>query len=169
MKMTDKEKIIIDGVDVSECCYAILPKNQCPAKMKPYAKETSCVACKQDNTKLNFCKNNPNCYFKQKVRKEQECEKLKEENQNLKNMYNSMSDLCEAKDEAILDKNADIEELSQHCFEYSDRIHNFKQALDEIEIYCKTAKGVATNKNDIEFFKMIIDIINKAKDSKNEQ
>lgn len=73
--------------------------------------------------------------------KEQECEELKKENQNLKNMYNSMSDLCEIKDEAILDKNADIEELSQHCFEYSDRIHNFKQALDEIIEVIKKLNG----------------------------
>lgn len=76
--MTDEEKIEIDGVDVGGCCYAILPKNQCPAKIKSYAKETSCIACKEHNTKLNFCKNNPNCYYKQLARKTQECEELKE-------------------------------------------------------------------------------------------
>ena len=74
----DKEQIIIDGVDVSECNYAILPKKQCPAKSMPYAKETSCIACKEHNTKHNFCKNNPNCYFKQRKRTEQKLEKIKD-------------------------------------------------------------------------------------------
>ena len=57
--------IIIDGVDISECSYAITPKRQCPNKPMPYAKETSCIGCKEHNTKLNFCKNNPDCYYKQ--------------------------------------------------------------------------------------------------------
>lgn len=74
--MTDK--IIIDGIDVSECNYAILPKQQCPMKPMPYAKETSCIACKEHNTKLNFCKNNPNCNFKQFKRAEQKLEKIKD-------------------------------------------------------------------------------------------
>ena len=74
--MTDKQ-IIIDGVDVSGCSYIIPPHKQCPNKPMPYAKETSCIACKEHNTKLNFCKNNPNCYYKQLKRKEQECEELK--------------------------------------------------------------------------------------------
>lgn len=52
--MTDKE-IIIDGVDVSECKYL------------PYCED------KQGN-----CGNNPNCYFKQLKRKEQECEKYEQ-------------------------------------------------------------------------------------------
>ena len=73
--MIDKE-IIINGVDVSECNYAILPKKQCPMKSMPYAKETSCIACKEHNTKYNFCKNNPNCYFKQLKRKERALDKL---------------------------------------------------------------------------------------------
>lgn len=84
------EKTIIDGIDISECNYAILPKKQCPMKSMPYAKETSCIACKEHNTKLNFCKNNPNCYFKQLKRKEQaldEIEKLAKENVELLEGY----------------------------------------------------------------------------------
>lgn len=72
------EEIIINGIDISECNYAILPKKQCPMKSMPYAKETSCIACKEHNTKLNFCKNNPNCYFKQRKRAEQKLKKIKE-------------------------------------------------------------------------------------------
>lgn len=74
--MTDKE-IIIDGVDVSKCNYAILPKKQCPMQSMPYAKETSCIACKEHNTKRNFCKNNPNCYFKQLKRQQYYLEKIR--------------------------------------------------------------------------------------------
>ena len=73
----ENKQIIIDGIDVSGCTYIIPPHKQCPNKPMPYAKETSCIACKEHNTKLNFCKNNPNCYYKQYKRKEQECEELK--------------------------------------------------------------------------------------------
>lgn len=86
--MTDKQ-IIVDGVDVSECNYAILPKKQCPMKSMPYAKETSCIACKEHNTKRNFCKNNPNCYFKQLKHKEKEFKELKEKQKELLHDCNS--------------------------------------------------------------------------------
>lgn len=139
--MTDKEEIIIDGVDVSKCCYAILPKNQCPAKMKPYAKETSCVACKQDNTKLNFCKNNPNCYFKQKVRKEQECE---EHRRNAESYCKSYQYSCVV--------NGKI----------TDKALKYKQALDEIVSVWENDED-----GDYDFIKrVILNIINKAKESK---
>ena len=49
--MTDKEPIIIDGVDVSKCKYL------------PYC-----------NDKQGNCAFEPNCYFKQLARKTQECE-----------------------------------------------------------------------------------------------
>lgn len=84
--MTKTNKII-NGVDVSECVYAILPEKQCPAKSMPYAKETSCIACKEHNTKHNFCKNNPKCNFKRLKRKEQECKDLKDKNEYLINTY----------------------------------------------------------------------------------
>lgn len=62
--MADKEKIIIDGVDVSEC--AIYRSSQ-----------TRTLCCSGI-----YCKEQQfyNCYFKQLKRKEQECEDLKEKN-----------------------------------------------------------------------------------------
>ena len=60
--MTDKQ-MIIDGIDVSECI------NRNDLKFASY------------NCYLNGgcqCKDNPNCYYKQLKRKEQECEELKE-------------------------------------------------------------------------------------------
>ena len=71
--MTDKE-IIIDGVDVSEC-----------EKLGETIDGITCGLGKRIRfankiiTKHNLCKNNPNCYYKQLKRKEQECEELKKE------------------------------------------------------------------------------------------
>ncbi len=89
------ESIIINGVDVGECSYAILPKKQCPMKSMPYAKETSCTACKENNTRLNFCKNNPNCYFKQLKSKEQECEKYKKFIETVKSRIKGYKESCD--------------------------------------------------------------------------
>lgn len=63
--MTDKEKII-DGIDVSECCWC-----DSESDTEPYCRIN-------DGEDLN-CEENPNCYFKQLKRKEQECEELKRE------------------------------------------------------------------------------------------
>ena len=64
--MTDKQ-IIIDGVDVSGCkCFYINASHpELQECINPYCKD--------------LCKNNPNCYYKQLKRKEQECEELKNE------------------------------------------------------------------------------------------
>ncbi len=62
--MTDKQ-IMIDGVDVSGCkCFYINDSH-------PERQECINPYCK------GFCKDNPNCYYKQLQRKEQECERLK--------------------------------------------------------------------------------------------
>lgn len=58
----DKE-IIIDGVDVSGCEYAC---------NTAFGKN----GCKHPMMKNIYCFKNPNCYFKQLYRKEQECEEL---------------------------------------------------------------------------------------------
>lgn len=148
--MTDKE-IIIDGVNVTGCNYVILPKDSCPAKSQPYAKETSCIACKEHNTRLNFCKNNPNCYYKQLQRKEQECEKLKE-------------------DIAM----AGISGIIELCHENK----RYKQALDKIEENNKELRSILLDFNNSyqisEFYltnfdtktKEIRDIINEVKNDK---
>lgn len=139
--MTDKE-IIINGIDVSECNYAILPNKQCYMKSMFYAKETSCIACKEHNTKRNFCKNNPNCYYKQLKRKERECEELKFNEKNFR------IDAARAKMKAS----------------------KYKQALDEIESLCKNeacspCKELEENNHCDECHnKIILDIINKAKE-----
>lgn len=71
---TDKQ-IIINGVDVSGCEFLIINNDK-----------RLCRCIKSDlfggiefveNAKNGNCKDNPNCYYKQLKRKEQECEELK--------------------------------------------------------------------------------------------
>lgn len=56
--MTDKEQIIIDGIDVGYC--------------KFYGSQKSCMIRTHQK-----CIKFPNCYFKQLARKTKECEDLK--------------------------------------------------------------------------------------------
>ena len=101
------KKIYINGVNVSECSYAITPKRQCPNKPMPYAKETSCIGCKEHNTKLNFCKNNPNCYYKQ-------LQRLKEELRTDK-IYSSQ---IEELEESLQHVKAENERIKGICAKY---------------------------------------------------
>ena len=64
--MIDKE-IIIDGVDVSKCSYGELEKAIFKCSCEYNVRSASM-----------FCKDNPNCYFKQSKRKEKECEKYEQ-------------------------------------------------------------------------------------------
>ena len=73
--MTDKE-IIIDGVDVSGCKYCL--------KMTKYR-----CTIQRDIYKW-LCEENPNCYYKQLKRKEQECEELKEKIKNTQTSTNKI-------------------------------------------------------------------------------
>lgn len=62
--MTDKEQIIINGVDVSECGFIL---------------ESIGIICQLKNGKTDKCNcsDYPNCDYKQLARKTQECEELK--------------------------------------------------------------------------------------------
>ena len=67
----EKEQIIIDGVDVSECVSFDKLNGQN-------------ICCYEDTREdkisfANFCVENKDCYFKQLARKTQECEELKKE------------------------------------------------------------------------------------------
>lgn len=85
--MTDKEKII-DGVDVSECRHSHYGK--CEIDYDEWNNEI---------IRYNECQNSPNCYYKQLKRKEQECEELlkqldqlKAENESLKKELQAQRD-----------------------------------------------------------------------------
>ena len=67
--MINKEQIIIDGIDVSECLfYQANFEEDYDVRIKHFCSNwhNSCESI-----------NNSNCYFKQLSRKTQECEKLK--------------------------------------------------------------------------------------------
>ena len=88
--MTDKG-IIVDSINVSECEF--LWKEKLPKKF-----------CNNGNLDCD-CNSNPNCYFKQLKRKEQECEAI-----NLTN-----------------------ERLVTEKYAMNEEIIKYKQTLDEIE------------------------------------
>lgn len=81
--MTDKEKIIIDGVNVLECeHYEYKSLKDCEMR---YPESGDCGIGLLNylfNGNLDiekFCKDNPNCYFKQLNRKEQTLDEIEKE------------------------------------------------------------------------------------------
>lgn len=155
--MTDK-KIIIDGVDVSEC--RNYDRNQF-WECKPFA-------C--------HCYELPNCYFKQLKRKEQECNEYKDKVEyihaflrdphnygSFKPMWGSFllhwlfnEDLGDFFPEEAY-------EMTDTIAEKEKQIINYKQALDEIEHQVRELFLGVENK-DRPYCGNILDIINKAKD-----
>lgn len=91
--MTDKQ-IIIHGVDVSEC-ECILEDYQLANNFKGGYEHIKnvCELGERGSEYYNlFCKDNPNCKYKQLKRKEQECEELKEDRERWKsNFYGKVS------------------------------------------------------------------------------
>lgn len=109
--MTEKEKQIIDGVDVSECF--------------KYTKGFEEFDCGENYSKFHyrFCSENPNCFYKQLKRKEQECEELIKEKAEIKK-YLGISD------KTIIQR---LEELQEFKDKLKISEYNYKQALDEID------------------------------------
>lgn len=139
--MTEKEQIIINGIDVSECPdFYISSAN------------TRCCNCESDNTQFLPCKDNPNCYFKQLARKTQECEEykklaadFKDVNKQLGYKYLTIKKECEELKEYIQER----EVWGDHCefCKHNDKenchqniildnlktINSYRKALEEIE------------------------------------
>ena len=63
------KKIYIDGTDISGCEWI---------REIELDSEYIC-ACNSLNKTSSYCKDNPNCYYKQLARKEQECKELKKQ------------------------------------------------------------------------------------------
>ena len=73
--MADKQ-IMINGIDVSECEYCLkMIKHRCTIQQDVY----KCL-----------CEGNPNCHYKQLKRKEQECEKAKQNAQDTHELYQAL-------------------------------------------------------------------------------
>lgn len=155
--MTDKEQMMINGVDVSGCKF-----------FNDITERYYCFGIP--------CKDRPNCCYKQLKRKEQECEELKRKLSNQEQLYeneieiynNSCLRLRQENDDLYLERlalntansgiNALLEVKEQECDRY-------RKALEEIEIYIKR-QGIDHKWNmHIQRFKSeILSIINKVKD-----
>lgn len=132
--MTDKEQIMIDGVDVSGCRYYLRNIHK---------------SCGQG---LVDCEGK-DCMFKQLAR-------LKEENERLK--YNNDYQVG-ALERTIDELREECEELKRKVELMMDcpdcKVDEYKKAIEEIEEECNYAPMC-----DTEFSQRVLDIINKTKD-----
>lgn len=115
--MTDKE-IIINGIDVSEC-YGYVHN----------AKEYDCGET-YSKFHYRYCEENPNCYYKQLKRKEQENKKLKEDEKSLLNIIDNLQKEKNKWVEKYNDLGQDFDQLKQTLIEIKE--------IAEVEIECKT-------------------------------
>ena len=183
--MTDKEKIIIDGVNVSQCeFYIYYSSDRYPHRCGIHKDMFGIPACCDV---ADCCKN---CYFKQLKHKEQECEELKKQlmqksevdmffNTPIEGWSNDPCGICPHKAEneklkkEIINKNEKIKELrfsvsdltNRLCYlnaEKSFRVVDLEQTLDEI------AEIVSGKDEELDPLakQQILDIINKAKGGK---
>lgn len=114
-----KEPIMIDDVDVSECDFYIDSKNL----------EFNCKQTPQSY----FCKNQPNCYYKQLKRKEQECEELNNIITSLENTKEELLTKIDQRKEEHIIFTLETRKLVAY---YSSKLEQLKQALQEIKDYC---------------------------------
>lgn len=141
--MTDKEKIDIDGVDVSGCSVyknglCLVTKNKCNAR------------CDYASYYL----------YEQLARKTAECEELKKEKAEIKKYLGIDS-------KTILER---LEELQERRDELSEKNISYEQALDTVSEYikdnCYSCQGIKYGGCEKCELKRIKDIISKAKGSK---
>ena len=133
----NNEQIIINGIDVRKCVNRRWDNSQ---------KIHLCYDSDTPLTSWGWCENNPNCYYKQLKRKEQECEELKEENFELKEevsidraLFEEIDQLKKENEElkqflskeplALQTGYADYKKRSEVFFEM---INQYKQTLEEI-------------------------------------
>ena len=159
--MTDKEQIIIDGVDVSGCRYGEIEKDVFKCSCEYNVRSASM-----------FCKDNPNCHYKLYKRKEQEyeelrqyhnkcCEEFEKEKQNLIDRYNQFSkdffigkyckkeycDLLKAKE--------------QECEELKRKLSNQEQLYqNEIEIYNESCLQLRQENDDLYLERLALNTAN---------
>lgn len=179
--MTDKEQIIIDGVDVIGCDFIAKEDIYCSYSGEYTAYKGQC-GCSDEE----MCKNNPKCFYKKTLkqlsRKTQECEELKDtlrtltrgvvlptpepEVIDLTDRYRKA--LAPFQDEYFkgLDTTA-IAELAKKSIRLTTENRKLETALDEIEemlqVIVKSNKVYPLQSN---LYK-ILNIISKAKGEEN--
>ncbi len=110
-------KIIIDGIDITECQNCNSKNKKCT--IPHWIGHIKC-------TSLN-CSGIKDCYFKQLKRAEQACEELKKQ-------YNCYAcGTCNGKE--------DYKNMQRHCEKAIIQNHKYKQALDEIEKIINKMRG----------------------------
>lgn len=105
-----KEPIIIDGVDVAECEYW------------NGSELGYCNIGLWANDGTHICECEPNCYYKQLKRKEQECEKLKIDNKEQKRQLRVRASILNTYKQALQDIKNVAENIlieCNHCDQYS--------------------------------------------------
>lgn len=183
--MTDKEQIIIDGVDVSECkCLHNVEVILEIAKPEDFE-----ILCGATNGAIK-CEKWKDCYFKQLARKTQECEQKDKELKELKRQYKLSCLGCEYKntkaDVERYRKECDfwkhqaelgsettdrlakqLEEKEQECEELKREVDEYKEVLECVEGYINN-QGIDNKWNmRIQKFRSdILNIISKAKEEK---
>lgn len=130
--MTDKEQRIVDGVDVSSCpaCNLNCGIPQCSEFFKHFPSSI-------------YCRDNPNCLFKQLARKTQECEELKKKLRDLEL------------------KNTTLQNRYQQLDGSMTELNRYRKALEEIEGIAKNFGSYAAWQE--QRINKILDIISKAK------
>ena len=125
-----KEPIMVDGVDVSGCKgFYIHDRSTTNIDYWMYGQ------CKSSKEYGCYCRNNPNCYYKQLARKTQECEELKERLERIE------------------------EDLKYQCVDCMNvKSDRYRKALEEIEEYINQYEMLGKLN-----IKYILNIINKAK------
>lgn len=143
--MTDKEQIIIDGVNIIDCDNYYVEQ------------ETDQVKCDLSG---EYCRENKNCFYKQLARKTQECEALKSESFT--------------RDSLITLQEEEIEELKRKVELMMDcpdcKVDEYKKALDEIERICLEDVHIFADGTELRYDSLdaILDIINKLKGGNDE-
>lgn len=141
-KMTDKEQIIIDGVDVSECVSFDKLNGQN-------------ICCYEDTREdkipfANFCVENKDCYFKQLIRKTQECEALKSESFTMNSL--------------IIEQEEEIDRYRKVLEKIEECINNLKkQDILTFPDFSLQENCKVIMKQCNEGYRQILNIINKAK------
>lgn len=110
------EEIIIDGINVAGC-YWKCKDGDCAM----YYADLSA-----DNNELEFgfnCEDNPDCYYKQLKR-------LEQENKELRQQYNCYAcDTCQGKE--------DYRNMKRHCENAIKTVHAYRSALEEIKEFAE--------------------------------
>lgn len=140
-------KVIIDGVDVQECTYLIKGCNECKID---YLAEINT----QEELSIIYrnCKGLKNCYYKQLVRKAQECKMLEFDIDCQRNTIDNLKHEREK-----------LKEENEQAEVWFKKACKYKSALEEIEEIAKTDCGYCANAK-CPRMENILGFINKAKE-----